>query len=89
MELQEIIKKLKFICNQEGLVVTPTAILEQSVKLFISYNIDKSRKESKESDKPSDKQINLLNKLKIKIPDTKKEATILIRENINKEYQEY
>lgn len=53
----------------------------------VSQNPQES--ESKVSEKPSEKQINLIKKLKLKIPNTKNEATILIRENINKNKEKY
>jgi hypothetical protein len=62
-------------------------ILDCAVRIYNSKNIEK-KKESN-LDKPTEKQINLLNKLKIKIPSTKKEATVLIRENLKEDYKEY
>ena len=46
MELQEIIKHLKFICSQEGLNVSPESILDNAVKIYNTKQIDKSKKEN-------------------------------------------
>ena len=90
MELQEIIKKIKWICNQEGLTVKPDTILEQSVDIMLSKKISESQKqiqEMKNKELATPKQVNLLKKLnKYKEGITKQEAYQIIKELKYKEY---
>ena len=44
--LQYIMKRLKSICTEEGIYATNDSILDNSVKIMISENIDKSKKEN-------------------------------------------
>lgn len=44
--LQNIIKRIKSICQEENLKVNDNVILEIASKLYISENIDKSKKEN-------------------------------------------
>jgi len=46
MELNEIVRKLKDVCTKEGIYVTNDCIIDNSVKIFISEQIDKSKKEN-------------------------------------------
>jgi len=86
MELQEIIKELKYVCDQEGLIVMPSVILEQAIKIMISENINQSRKEEKESksapNSATPKQIFALKKIgKYKEGLSKEEASQIIKES--------
>jgi hypothetical protein len=65
MELQEVIKKLKLICSQEKLDISPNCILEQSVDIYLSKKISESQK-----DLQMMKKENIANYQKTKIVDS-------------------
>lgn len=67
--LQETIKHLKEICKKEDLDISPDCLFENAVKIVISHNIDKSKKEN----------IQNYQKTKINVPSipTKQNKTIL------------
>ena len=44
--LQETIKHLKDICKKEDLDISPNCLFENAVKIVISNNINKSKKEN-------------------------------------------
>ena len=96
--LIDIIKGLQFACSQTGLVaIQPSNILDNAVKIMISENIDKSKKENikqinaKEKDTDiTDKQKAFLIKIKkYKEGMTKQDAFKVIQEFKNSKKEEY
>ena len=90
-KLKEIVKLISEIVNELNLEVPDKDTLDFAIRIYNSESINVSKefhkpfttfKESDKSDKPSQKQIDILIKNKIKIPAdmTKKEASILIKE---------
>lgn len=93
-DLNSIIKELKNIRKEEELNFTDDTLIDIATRILNTNSINSKPKEIKKEntnsliEPPSIKQINLLNKHGVKIPDTKKEATLLIKnyfDNINKE----
>ena len=90
-ELNNILKSLQEITSENGLVnLTDDCLFEQTIKIYLSEKIQESKKENiKEMKKPkepsaTDKQLYVLRKLKIDIPEslTKLEASKIINENL-------
>ena len=90
--LKQIINEMLTDLESIGFLgYTPDAVLEQSVKIYLSEVIQENKKENikeMKNDKPTEKQISLLKKLKVNNVDklTKSEATKLINEKLNKGY---
>jgi hypothetical protein len=90
-ELDSIINFLKDINKITGLKIEDNVLFENAVKIFISDRINDSKLpikkielKNEEDNKPTDKQIYLLKKNKISIPNTKQEATKIINTFLKK-----
>lgn len=89
--LTQIIKELKDICDSELINIDPNRILEESVKIYNTEIIqgNKGFKPANQFDnqdtKPTSKQIEILNKNKVKVPETRIEASFLIKEIFSKQ----
>ena len=85
-ELNQIIKELKEVVNDQDLRITDDCLFVQACSFLrgvLASNARKSyQKPSNSVLEPSQKQIDFLNKHKVKIPKTKKEATKLIKDYI-------
>lgn len=97
-ELDLIIDELKNTRKIKEIKISDEIIFDNAVKIFISDRINNSKfpmqvykknieenklkNEQEPNSKPSEKQIKLLNKFKISIPNTRKEASKLINKYI-------
>lgn len=89
-ELKDIIEAIKKTTKETGLNVPDYVILEQAIKIKLSREIQIGKEknistmnamkkiDSNKSQSPTQKQIDFLTKHKVKIPETKKEATEII-----------
>ena len=75
MKLKEIINRVKESCEDNNIKPDDNTILDCSTRILNSQSI----KEARDNSKPTEKQINLLKKLKIIIPSnlTRPEASKL------------
>jgi len=82
MKLKEIINRVKESCEDNNIKPDDNTILDCSTRILNSQSI----KEARDNSKPTEKQINLLKKLKIIIPSnlTRPEASKLIDSKIPK-----
>jgi len=85
MKLKEIIKRVKESCEENNIKPDDNTLLDCSTRILNSQTIKEAKKD-KDNSKPTEKQINLLKKLKIAIPSklTRLEASKLIEFKMNK-----
>lgn len=85
-ELKEIINNLKDVRTETQSKVSDEIIWDTGIRVYISQYIQNSQNNSKKSNRPTEKQIKLMNNLNIPIKGemTKQEATKLIDEKIGK-----
>ena len=83
-ELTEIILELKDVSDKLGMEISQETIFKEASSFLRGKYAGRNKFKESEENKPTQKQIDFLNKNKIEIPETKQEAFILIQERINK-----
>jgi len=83
MEFKEILEMLRDSCLETDLRPDDNIILDCSTRIFISQNIE-NNKSKKDTSLATEKQIALLKKMRINIPEglTKKGASDLIKQKL-------
>lgn len=79
--LEKIVEELKRIREKHNLVFNDGDLIVLAGKIFISNNINEEKKKPS-TKKPTEKQVAFFKEHNVKVPETKDEATKLIREYI-------